>query len=177
MKSDIKSLKEEKSKMNRKTSDSSGDHLENKVSDNRLQNDISNLAKAEIKESTKIDELNDLINRIDSDKEENQADIRRNSKGIEDLRKDINRLTEDINQRQWLKPDVVIGIGLTIIGIGLTAIAVAVGAFYHLNFRIDNVGGRVDKTYQLLLPDESNESNEPQATTSPTQFQSNASSL
>lgn len=129
------------------TSNSSGDHqdghLENK-NDDQLQKNSSGFVKEEIKKSSGIDNLDDylidLMNRVDSHETEVRAKIDENSEMIENLKSEVKRLEKEIERREWLKPSIIVSIGLAIIGLSL-------GAFYHFNVRIDNVGGRIDTIY------------------------------
>lgn len=106
------------------------DHLED--GDNQLEESSSNLIEKSIEsvDANDLENYKDLLSRVDSHEAKFGAEIK-------NLRNEINSLKKEIERREWLKPNVIVSMGLTGISIGVAIVALSLGAFYHFNIRID----------------------------------------
>ncbi|WP_152535192.1 hypothetical protein [Candidatus Synechococcus spongiarum] len=120
-------------------------HLED--GDNQLEESSSKFVEKSIRsvDANDLKDYKDLLSRVDSHEAKFGAEIKNLGNELKDLRKELER-------REWLKPSTIVSIGLTGISIGVAIIILLLGAFYHLNVRIDGVGRRIDTIYQSHPP-------------------------
>lgn len=122
------------------------DHLED--GDNQLEESSSNLIEKSIEsvDANDLEDYKDLLSRVDSHEAKFGAEIK-------NLRSELKDLRNELERREWLKPSTIVSIGLAGVSTGVAIIILLLGAFYHLNVRIDDVGGRIDTIYQSHPPE------------------------